>query len=135
LPERFKTLQRLEQIGGDLLEIDFGIDVEDRLKIGGGEALASVLIEMSAKLGYAVGRQRETDGMGMASITGEQFAAGLERIEQVEGTNRTAGAVGLAIFAGQDQGRTAVALDYAGGGDADHSAMPAVTIDYNAVRV
>src|ERR1700685_4642359 len=51
----------------------------------------------------------------------------------MEGTNRTAGAEGLFTTAGDDNHRAVVALDDARRGDADNTAVPAFSIDHNAV--
>src|ERR1700675_3061124 len=90
---------------------------------------------MRPQLWYAFGRQREAHRVRMTSVAGEQLAAGLEGVEQVEGADGTARSVRFAVFVRQHQGGPPVTLNHAGGGDADDAAMPAIAVDHYAMRV
>ncbi len=56
LSEWLKSLQSLEQFGSDLVEIDFRIEIKDRLKVRRGQAQPGVLVQMSAQFGHTHGR-------------------------------------------------------------------------------
>ena len=49
---------------------------------------------------------------------------GGEGVEEMEAGDGATGAVSLLVFVGEDEGGAAGAVDYAGGEDAEDSAMP-----------
>ena len=88
-----------------------------------------------AELGNALRRQREAYSVRVSTETGEQFAAALESLQQMKCRNGTAGAVALTILSADYKGRTVGALNHSCGGNADHSAMPAVTVEHDTASV
>src|ERR1043166_2596071 len=71
--------------------------------------------------------------MRVAAVTGEQAAAGFDGFEQGESANRTARAEGFVALARDNERWAVVALDNARRRNADDAAIPAVTIDHDAV--
>ena len=85
-----------------------------------------------------VGGEREADGVGVASEAVEERrrvggVGGGEGVEQVEAGDGAAGAVGVAVGVGEDEGGAAGAVDDAGGEDAEDAAMPVGVVEDDAV--
>ena len=68
----------------------------------------------------------EERGVGVAGCDGG------EGVEQVEAGDGAAGAVGLAVGVGEDEGGAAGAVDDAGGEDAEDAAMPVGVVEDEA---
>ena len=121
----------IEEVRSEVAEVKFGVAVQRRRQHGGGEAGGVVESHSLAKEVEAGGGQREAYGVGVASEAGEESVGGVdlsvdggEGVEEMEAGDGAAGAVGLAVFVGEDEGGTAGAVDYAGGEDAEDAAMP-----------
>src|SRR5207244_12067478 len=70
--------------------------------------------------------------MRMAAVAAKQIRTGFERIQQVKGGNGAARAVCLISVARDHQRRASVAFHHSRGGNSDHAAMPAISIDHRA---
>src|SRR6202007_981706 len=77
-PERLQLLYCLKQFRRNLFQIEFGVDFQNRLEIGGGQSLPRVSLQMSAKFCYSLRGERKADGVRMSPIACEELAAGLE---------------------------------------------------------
>ena len=78
--EGFESPQSLKQVGRDLIEWKFGIDIEDGFEISQCQPGAGICIEMGAKFGQVRGGHGKADGMGMSTETGEQWSARFKRV-------------------------------------------------------
>ena len=90
---------------------------------------------MRAQIDDIGGGHGESAGVGVAAVAGEKSAAGLDRLEQMERANRAAGAESFGAIARNHQRGTVVALHDSRRGDTDDAAMPAISVDNNAVGV
>src|SRR5579862_2346042 len=63
------------------------------------------------------------------------MAAGLDRFQQMEGSNRPARTESFGAIARNDDGGAVIAFDDARGGDADNSPVPAFSVDDDAVGI
>ncbi len=130
-----QLLKRLPECPVNRSQRQFVIVFEHRNEVGGREPLPGEGIEAGAQFGQALNRQGTADGMGVSPEAGEEFGTALQRLQQMEGRDGAARAMRLSVYAGEDQRRTMVALDHAGGADADDAAMPTFASDHLAVGV
>ena len=122
---------------GDVVDLKFGVADERGREEWGGEDWGGVGVHAGAEEGEVGGRQREAYGVGVASEASEErgevpMMDGGEGVEEVEAGDGAAGAVGLLVFVGEDEGGAAGAVDYAGGEDAEDSAMPGGVVEDDA---
>src|SRR5207249_1075134 len=80
-------------------------------------------------------RQIKTDGVSMSSVPGKNTGARFECVEQMERRDGTSRTVGFITIARDYQRRPAITLDDPRGGDANHSAVPPVPINYDTESV
>src|ERR1700674_178844 len=78
--EGFESPQGLKQIVRDLIEWEFGIEIEDGFEVHKRQTRAGVPIKMCAQFWYVRSRHGETDGVRVSAKTGEQWGARFERV-------------------------------------------------------
>src|SRR2546430_10627498 len=93
--ERLQPAQGLKKLRRNLIEGKLRIDGDGGLEVFQSQMLASISIEMRAKIFHLRCRQRKTHRMRMAAVAAKQIRTGFERIQQVKGGNGAARAVCL----------------------------------------
>src|SRR5215472_11936536 len=134
-PVRLQEFEGLKQLWRYRGQTEFTVDFEDGVEIPRLEPDAGELVEPGSQLGHIRRWHGEAAGVRMASVAGEQVAAGLDCFQKMKSADRAARAERFVSLAGDHHGRTVVALDDASRSDADDAAMPPIAIDDDAVGV
>src|SRR5579863_4567926 len=133
--EWLQLLQREPEVAVDLFEGNFGVVLELGDEIFRRQALMRVSIQVRSQIRNTLRRQRTAHRVGVTSEPREQLRTRLQRLQQMEGGNRAARAMGLAVFAREHQRRSMEALDHAGRANPNHPAMPTLTLDHQTISV
>src|SRR5690349_21440126 len=94
-PVRFQQLQRVEKFRSDFSQVQLSIKVKNWFEVCRLEARAGELIETRAQLRNVRRWHGEPARMRVTTVTGEKTSAGLDSFQQVECTDRAAGAISL----------------------------------------
>ena len=105
---RRKLLKVVEQFLGDVLEVDHRLDVEYRLCLFGQDVLVNIRLETLFESRDILHLHRETGSIGVTAEVGEQVAATLYGLVDVESRHRACGAGGHSVADGHDDGRAEI---------------------------
>ena len=130
-----KLLQVVVQLLGDVLEIDHLLNVERGLCLLWQDVLVNILLETAAELRNVLNRQRQADGVSVASEIVKDVTAGLHGIIDVIASHRTRRTCSQIAAAGQHHRRTEVELGHAGSNNAHNALLPVLVVEHNAVVV
>jgi hypothetical protein len=113
---------------GDLAQLDGGIHIQAGDEVVGGEQAGGVGIEPLPKFINAVGRHGYPGCVKVSTEFSEQLGHLLERFEQMESRNATAGALRQAVLGSvsENECRPMEPLYQSRGHDAEDTAMPAL---------
>ncbi len=118
--EWFAACEPIEKVLGQIAEENFRLALQGRRQHGPCEPGRAVELHSFAQEAHSVGRHREPDGVGVAAEAREEWVGRVdfsmdcsEGVEEVEAFDGAAGAVGMPIFVGEDEGRASGAVDYA----------------------
>src|ERR1035437_529855 len=133
--EWLQLLQEQPEVVLDLVERDLGVVVEDGNEVLRRQPFAGESIEPRPQLGNLLHRKRTTHGVRVSAKTGEQLRARFQRLQQMERLDGASRTMRFAVFAGEDERRTPIALHNTRGANADHAAMPAFALQHQAVSL
>ena len=88
-PVRCKLLQVVVQLLGDVLEVDYLLNVERGLSLFGQDMLVDILLETATELGNILDGQRQANSVGVASEVFKDVTARLHGIVDVVASHRT----------------------------------------------
>ena len=88
-PERFEQQQRAMELWGNFSERQFPIKLQLRFEIGGSEPGACVGVHMRTQFLDIGARKREANRVRVTAVAGKQFVTRLDRVQQVEGGDRS----------------------------------------------
>ena len=128
-PERREAPELHAQVEIELRARHDRIDARHRPQVVLGEHRVGVRGERRREGLDALGRDRQTRRGAMAAEALEVRRARAEPAVQVERRDRAAGALPLAVGAGDQHDRPVVPLDEPRGDDADHALVPALAGD------
>ena len=106
--EGVELLEQREELGGDFVEVDFGVDVDLGFHLFGQDVFGHMLLEAGGKLLDVLLLHREPHGVGVAAEVLEQVAARLHRLVDVESLYRAGRAGSQSVGEGEHHGRSVV---------------------------
>src|SRR6202790_2061172 len=110
---RLQETQHLKKCRRDFSEIQFRFDIEHRIEIRQCKPSPRERVEFRSKLLHVCGGHRESARVRVSAVAREKTMRRFDRLEQMEGTNRTARSKRLFSIARNHDGRTMIALHHA----------------------
>ncbi len=128
--ERLKVADDVVELPGDVAEAYLLLDGDDRLQLFGQDGACHIVLHPAAELVQSVRRKSDAGGKGVSAEVYEQVAARVNRLVDIvarDGARRTGDE--SVVRGGEDDGRTIVGLNQAGGGNANYAFVPCGRID------
>ncbi len=125
LAERRERVELGDVSQGQLVEVDAGIDVDERVEGALGQRI-HVRAQAPLELGKVFGRKGDAHRGLMTAEAYQQVGAAFDGLEQVDLAHRAPRAAGLIAIDGEQQGGHAVGADQPACDDALDALMPAI---------
>ena len=132
---RGELLQVVVQLLGDILEVDFFLNLECGLRLFREDMLVDIMLETASELRDILDLQRETDGIGMSAEILQQVATALHGIVDVIAGHTAGRTSGQVAAAGENDRRTIVHFRHSRGHDTYHTLLPVLVVEHDTVVV